>query len=225
MSLEREAQERSDVQAMGLSVFLQTYDFVATLYMLSDVLPLLSQLSKAMQRKDLDYTLVRPLVAGTISSVTALKTNPGQFFRQLPEVMVDLADKPMKFSIPTQDKTDSFKRSVYDKYLDLVVENLERRFPDLPMLEAFNIFNPGLLPESLDELNFYGQEEIKMLSEHYSLDDELLMEEWHTTKHLMKELPDCTCQAIMSRVGCQPEAFPNLARIVSAGLLIPTSTA
>ena len=48
-SLEREAQERSDVQAMGLSVFMQKYNFVAAMLMMCDVLPVLSQLSKAIQ--------------------------------------------------------------------------------------------------------------------------------------------------------------------------------
>lgn len=48
-SLEREAQERGDAQAMGLSVFMQSYKFIATLMMMRDILPHLSSLSKAMQ--------------------------------------------------------------------------------------------------------------------------------------------------------------------------------
>jgi hypothetical protein len=56
-SLEREAEERNDCQAMGLAVFVQTYKFLLTLSMMCDVLPHLSALSKAMQVLSvLDYS-------------------------------------------------------------------------------------------------------------------------------------------------------------------------
>ncbi|KAH3702572.1 hypothetical protein DPMN_077596 [Dreissena polymorpha] len=48
-SLEREAEERNDARAAGLSKFSQNYQFVFTLHMMCDVLPHLSDLSKAMQ--------------------------------------------------------------------------------------------------------------------------------------------------------------------------------
>lgn len=48
-SLEREAKERGDAQALGLAAFVQKFDFIATLYMMCDLLPPLSQLSKALQ--------------------------------------------------------------------------------------------------------------------------------------------------------------------------------
>ena len=43
-SLEREASERHDAQALGLATFVKKYKFVATLLMLSDVLPPLASL-------------------------------------------------------------------------------------------------------------------------------------------------------------------------------------
>lgn len=48
-SLEYEANEKSDAQAQGLFVFIQTYEFVAALLMMSDVLPVLAALSRALQ--------------------------------------------------------------------------------------------------------------------------------------------------------------------------------
>ena len=65
-SLEREA-ERNCAQAAGLVGFIKQCKFVASLYMLSDVLPLLANLSRAFQ-KDVDFTVVKPpkpLVQGT----------------------------------------------------------------------------------------------------------------------------------------------------------------
>ena len=62
-SLEREATERHDAQAHGLAMFVKKYDFIATLLMFCDVLPPLASLSRALQRRDLDYSVVRPLIA------------------------------------------------------------------------------------------------------------------------------------------------------------------
>ena len=57
-SLEREAEERNCTQAAGLVVFAKKYKFVAALYMFSDVLPSLANLSRAFQRKEVDFTVV-----------------------------------------------------------------------------------------------------------------------------------------------------------------------
>ena len=48
-SLEQEAEERNCAQAVGLVSFIKKYKFVASLYMLSDILPPLANLSRAFQ--------------------------------------------------------------------------------------------------------------------------------------------------------------------------------
>ena len=78
--IEREASERHDAQALGLATFVQKYKFVATLLMLSDVLPPLASLSRAFQK---NYTLVKPLVSGTRATLQNLKATPGQHFATL----------------------------------------------------------------------------------------------------------------------------------------------
>ena len=50
-SLEQEASERHDAQALGLATFVKSYNFVATLLMLADVLPPLTHLSRAFQNR------------------------------------------------------------------------------------------------------------------------------------------------------------------------------
>lgn len=54
---QREASERHDAQALGLATFVRSYQFVTTLLMLADILLPLANLSRAFQKKDLDYTL------------------------------------------------------------------------------------------------------------------------------------------------------------------------
>ena len=45
-SLPKEATERNNAQALGLSIFICTNQFVANLYTMSDILPILSHLSR-----------------------------------------------------------------------------------------------------------------------------------------------------------------------------------
>ena len=48
-SLEYEASEKCDAQAQGLAIFMQIYEFVACLMMMSDILPVLSIVSRKLQ--------------------------------------------------------------------------------------------------------------------------------------------------------------------------------
>ena len=81
-SLEREA-ERKCAQAAGLVGFIKQYKFIASLYMLLDVLPPLANLSRAFQ-KDVDFAVVKALVQGTKATIDSLFMTPGQYFQNLP---------------------------------------------------------------------------------------------------------------------------------------------
>ena len=98
--------------------------FVAALYMFSDVLPPLACLSRAFQKKDIDFTMVKLLVVGTKAAVDALLLNAGELFQILPAAVGGLQQM----------------------YLS---EHITARFPDIGLLEGFEIFNPSGIPEDL----------------------------------------------------------------------------
>ena len=50
ISLEQEAADHNDAQALGLAVYVKSYKFVATLLMLSVILPPLALLSRAFKK-------------------------------------------------------------------------------------------------------------------------------------------------------------------------------
>ena len=58
ISLDREASENNEPTAHGLLKFMKTYKFVACAYLLSDVLPHLSRLSKIFHKQNVDLSLV-----------------------------------------------------------------------------------------------------------------------------------------------------------------------
>ena len=105
VSLEREANERTCVEAHYIAVFVGKYEFVATLFMLSDVLPPLAQLSRAFQTEYIDFSMVGLFVAATTATIQTLKDNPGEHFKSLPDAVRDL----QKFNIsnPSSEQRES----------------------------------------------------------------------------------------------------------------------
>ena len=66
VSLDCEASENSEPTAHGLLKFIKCYNFVACAYLLSDVLPHLSRLSRIFQKQDVDFSLVQPCLKTAI---------------------------------------------------------------------------------------------------------------------------------------------------------------
>lgn len=105
--------------------------------MMSDILPILSHLSKLFQKQNLDFSLIQPLVKSTVTQLEALKTVPGDFFQQVDGVISNaLKDFDMRSSSKV-----NFKRNVYNKYLENLCKHIEDRFPDAVLLESFSVFN------------------------------------------------------------------------------------
>ena len=57
-TLEHIQEDTGEPEALGMLRTMKTYNFVATLMMLSEVLPVLTCLSRALQAKTADFTLL-----------------------------------------------------------------------------------------------------------------------------------------------------------------------
>ena len=91
LSLE-EGNERNCAEVAGLLTFVRFYKFISSLYMFSDVLSPLASLSHTFQWKDVNFTVVKPLVNGTHATINALLATPGEKFQRLPSVLAELED-------------------------------------------------------------------------------------------------------------------------------------
>ena len=110
---------------------VKTYEFVACTCLLSDILP-----SLTFQRKDIDFSVIQPRVYSTISFLQSLKANDGRIMKQLPKLF---EEELIIFNFSaTSEKKD--KRLVTVPYIDSICENLSDRFPQLDILDAFQIF-------------------------------------------------------------------------------------
>ncbi|XP_006824225.1 zinc finger protein 862-like [Saccoglossus kowalevskii] len=229
-SLEREAEERGDATAHGLSIFLKQYNFVAAVHMLSDILPHLTRLSLIFQKKNVDLSIIEPVLHSTIVTLQQMKDNPGAHMQAVDGRLTgDLAIHDINVS---DNMKDSFITNVYHKYIDGLIVNLRERFPDVHLLQAFSIFDPSLLEKDdsgrLDDT--LQQQHLETLSTHYSdiLSSEEMAREWEMMKNLMvdDQHSSFTCTQMMNKVVKQyKDVFVNLYKLAVIGLIVPMSTA
>ena len=90
-SLESEAEERGQVLAHGLSKVVKQFKFITTLYMMCDVLPVVSHLSQIFQYPDIDLSVLQKLESTTIKELKNLQEYCGVQLKRL--------DTDLKFSL------------------------------------------------------------------------------------------------------------------------------
>ena len=223
VSLEREADERGDPAALGLVHMIKTYRFVATLHLLCDVLPHLSRLSKAFQKRDVNLAHIEPMLKATIATLTKLRKERGPHLKKVNEVLrVELS----AHKIPVSDTEKANFDRLRDKFLLSVISNLEARFPDSEVISALSVLDPTNMPP---EFIFYGEEEIETLSNHFELNAADLVNEWQQFRELVHvnyrghSLPELT--KVVHANPVIKESFPMLSKLLATTLTLPVSTA
>ena len=232
-SLQRETTERTCVDAYGLAKFVCKHEFIATLYTLSDVLPPLAQLSRAFQTKDIDFSIVQPLVVATKTTIRELIDYPGEHFRSLPGVFRKL-NAEFDVTVPTRQQMEQYTENVYDKYLSTLLEHLEYRFPDVKIIEAFSVFDVTAIPTDPVKRQEYGKEYLDVLNAQYGphvITPESLKAEYPLFVNAIRadeRLCTSTTREIMLLLisnSALQAMFPNLAKVAAIGLLLPMSIA
>ncbi|XP_056450414.1 uncharacterized protein LOC130385760 isoform X1 [Gadus chalcogrammus] len=220
------------VMARALWSWLRTYKAIATLYLLCDVLPHLSALSKCFQQKQLDLTEIHRAVETKKQVIRLARDQPIEGGR-LANLDVDLSPGGRLDGLEIQvfDQQRQEFASVQRQFIDNLVENMEERFPQTELLAAFGVLDPGCLPNSMT--GDYGWEEMNQLSTFYSdghspIDREELRDEWISFRqHLgsyRQKTPKVMCQVLSANptLACQ---YPNIASLYARMVVIPVHTA
>ena len=106
--------EKDDAVARGLLHAVKTYNFVATTYLLSVILPHLTSLSLLFQKEDINISVVQPQVTATISVLKSLRNKPGPYLKQLDEAVTKLATE-FALSV-TEEQKQTFRKNVREQY-------------------------------------------------------------------------------------------------------------
>ena len=78
-----ESRPNSDDRACAFNKSLKEFNFVATLCMMADVIPILTFMSLALQKEHVELASVQTLVKSTFTQITALKSNNGKFLSDI----------------------------------------------------------------------------------------------------------------------------------------------
>ncbi|XP_066298487.1 zinc finger protein 862-like [Branchiostoma lanceolatum] len=220
------------VMATALWGWLHTYKAIATLYLLCDVLPQISSLSKIFQQKSLDLTEVQTTVEAKKKIVREARDAPIVGGR-LEELDHDLGRQGRLHDLEIQDSPKQRQEfaALRRNFVDNIIDNLEECFPQMELLSAFSILDPAHLPETMT--GDYGWESINTLSEFYSegaypINRRELKDEWIGFRQQLPsykgKTPKAMCQLVSSNItlSCQ---YPNIKGLYNRMMVIPAHTA
>jgi len=107
-SLESEAEERGQASAHGLCKVVKQFKFVTTLYMMCDVLPVVSHLSRIFQYPDINLSVLQKLESTTTKELKILREHSGA------QLKTDLKSSQSAFNISyNAESVNTFHKHTY----------------------------------------------------------------------------------------------------------------
>ena len=239
-TLEHIHEDTREPEALGMLRTIKTYNFVATLMMLSDVLPVLTCLSRSLQAKTADFTLVTSQLTYVQHSLQQIKKRPSdqEYLSTVHDTVTDLATGVVNL----EKARENFNKNVLHPYLEEVSRQISCRFKDtLSLLTAFSIFDPQKCPTVVQQLHKYGTAELEKLLKFYGETTEIEYEgnvfstpadvnktetrqEWKVFKLVIlgqEFLIEGTCNTVPEKC----ETFPNINILLIIAMVLPMSTA
>ena len=221
--LESQASEQGCPLAHGLAVAVKAFNFVATVYLLSDILPQVSRLSLVFQTANVNLSLIKPQVSPTITTIRRFKSSPGPYYKKLDEALSSL-----EIDV-TLEKKERFKTHISHKYIDAITTNLEDCFPntDTSIIGSFSVFDPQKTPhEKAEDFFTYGDDDIDILACHFNqtIDKEALVLEWIGFKEMLaNQFTQLSSSEVMQHLVQEEIAllYPELAKLANIALVIP----
>ena len=163
--------ETGDAESHGIATLLMKYKTVACIYMLSDVLHIVAKLQGSLQAKDIDLASVPSMVGSTTKRLLELKdVTSSTWFQEHSLVFTDDAQLGEKHIVVLEEKKSEFLQKVYRPYLQSVIDHINVRMESTELISAMTVFDPRHLPGTEEELSDYGMEQIKTLTDFYSVE-------------------------------------------------------
>ena len=167
VSLGREVKERGDAPAHGVSKVVRQYNFIASLYMMCDILPVITRLSCVIQSTSIELSQLHMLVSSTIRTLKMYRTNPGF---QLDKLDADLKESLSQSNISvTPDMKRQFHTQIFLPFIDALSTHIQERLPDTGVFAAFAVLDTSRLHTSVEEAvsQKYGDTQVDHIQQQY----------------------------------------------------------
>ncbi|XP_033736369.1 zinc finger protein 862-like [Pecten maximus] len=235
-----------DAKAKGYSRKLANHKFIATTYMLMDILPIITEMCLVFQKTDLDVAMVQVSVDNCIATLEKYKngdTLQNTYLGQLKEHLIETDGKMyFKGHLITKTPQDVNKNRV--QFIESLIAKLNDRFPkkDSNIMYAYGVL--GLRPISFlskSDLEAWGNEKIEVLCTHFGttqqhgegetdpiIDTEKTKQEWNQLKPLVLNsgYPRDKLSVLWSLINSyHKDDFPNLLTLAGLALTAPIHTA
>ena len=239
--------EMGDATALGLSVALQSYSFIAGVYFTAEVLPHLAHLSLCFQEEKLLWHEVPILLEAVLKVLNDMLVNassPESEWQKNIEAYLKKAEEEgicISYSARNQrmrsqeSHKENFVTSFCKPYLETLMRNLKARFPpeDIQFLSSYQLFDATITLSS-DKLHTLLNIAAKHLAstavEHESDVFSAIRSEYLTFSSTIRQKGFENTSNVMKDVAAKllpghTTVFPLLANLASRLLVIPASTA
>lgn len=233
-SLSREAEERGDALAVGLHNVVRKYNFIASLYMMCDILPTVTRLSCALQASCIDVSQLHLLVTSTIEALELLCTSKGPRSNTLD---FDLQNSLASCEVTvTPELKHQFDTRVYNPFIKALITHIKERLPDTGIFSAFPILDPSKLPSTAEEAVSlgYGDNHVETLKKQYGQGDHAIVvddlkAEWSDLQlYLCMHCRNLSMADVLKMLTTDTTLlliYPNFVKLAQVCLTLPISTA
>ena len=182
--------KESDATACGLLTQTRNHKSIGAIYTMDAVLPPLAILSKAFQFGELSFDAISSAISACIAKLDKVVSEKDEILARLSKDMEENGKFGM-IELSPNDATTQFLSCLCVSYVENLKKDISSRFPNIPLIAAFSIFNPEAIPErNSPEFKRYGEEKLAKLADHFSstLDTERLKSEWDHFKFMALEI-------------------------------------
>lgn len=142
----------NDTAAYGLMKRMNDAHFIGLVYILHTILPILGRISRLFQKGYVNFSSICPTLDCAISELTEVAESQSPIKSAKEELKP--GGRLELLEINFSEHVEKQLQQTLCNYIKALTENIKKRFPDIPILTAFNIFNPLLLPDR-ESLEFH----------------------------------------------------------------------
>lgn len=169
----------TDAVTSGLLRKIDSCKFIETTYILKEILPILSNLSKTFQRRQVNFSHIQPSINYTLHKLTEIV----DFKSSITALKKDLDGRLSISELTLTSATENQLSNLLGKYVTALKDNIHSPFDNsLPVVCAFSIFNPSTLPQlSSGAFQEHGTKKAETLAKHFYSEQakqEQLLAEW-----------------------------------------------
>ena len=185
--------QEHDVIALGLLKRIKTIKFLGVLYILNEILPILSRLSRIFQRDSLSFSSIIPEVNATKEKLDKVLAEETPLTRLQTDID-SFTNMSAELSLSRNQIQEI--QTLFDKYINALKSNIDKRFADSSeVIASFSIFDPLAIPEAENtDFKEYGVKEVNILVTHFHKGDDgtkvkdQLLTEWSSMKYHLKDV-------------------------------------